>query len=632
MAQYELNFQDYFRIVNKRKWTIFLCAFTVIVSVIIFTNLQTPLYKASATLKIESSLVIQGVSTDQASWDVYTALNTEVKLIKSTLVAEKTAQKLGLLTEDRSKAEKEEIINDLRNKIDAERVGDTNLIVISAFSADPRETAHLANTVAEVYIEKGMEDKSRHARELREFIETQLKEAEQKLRASEESLKVYSEKSGAKGVGALLSTRLSDLQTKKSELLKKYTELHPDVQQVNQQIRSIENQMRSLPSTELEFERLNRDVHLNEELYTLLSTRFKEAQISEADKVRSAFIITPATVPGSPIKPNKLTNISIGIFAGLFLGFLFAILAENLDTSIGAVEDVEKFLDLPVLGIIPHAESDEKTTSPDTSKKIKPAKENKRHAKVPQLIPYFSSKSPFVESYHIFQTNLKLNQVASPQGGGKVIVFTSSGIGEGKTITTSNFALVSAQSGIKTLLIEADLRRPSLHKLFGVPRGPGFSDCIYGTNDWRSALRKTTDFIVGNLGMEKMLNYPGIENLSLLTAGSPNPNPIDLLNSPRFNELLTDLSSNFELIVVDCPPVLLFADALIAASKATGTIIVYQTGRIGRRTLKRTKDQLVNIKANLLGIVLNNVRTSEMSNFYGYGYYYSYKYYTKAQK
>jgi len=159
-----------------------------------------------------------------------------------------------------------------------------------------------------------------------------------------------------------------------------------------------------------------------------------------------------------------------------------------------------------------------------------------------KMIVYQPSKSPFVEAYHTLMTNLKFVKGAHGGSTGKIVLFTSAGIGEGKTITSSNFALAAAQSGLKTILVEADLRRPSLHWIFGLSRGSGFSDCIIGSRNWRDAIKGTTDLIMGDVGADKILHYPGIENLSLMTSGQITPNPIDMLNSPETARILKEMS------------------------------------------------------------------------------------------
>jgi tyrosine-protein kinase Etk/Wzc len=622
MAQYELNISDYWRIIRRRKWIIFFATAAVLGSVTVFTNMQIPVYMATAMVKVDPTIAIQGISTDQ-SFDTLTLISTEVKIIKSALVCERTARKLRLVTDTTPEQEKDAIVGSIEGKIMAEKVGDSNLISISATSSDPKETAQLANATAEVYIEKGIEDRSRRAKDLREFIGVQLKDAETKLKTSENNLKSYTEKSGAKGIGGYLSSNLLSLQTKRSELAAKYTSQHPEIKKLDSQIEEAEREMKSLPAEELEYARLERDVKINEELYTLLARRFKEAEISAADRVQSAFIVTPAIEPTSPMKPNKRLNMMIGSFLGVFIGLVLALFIENLDTSIGTIEDVEKFLDLPVLGIIPTVDIDPKNKLPLQRPKKKGQRPTDMRYK---LLPFHSSKSPFVEAYHTLRTNLKLSIMKEP---GKTLAFTSAGIGEGKTLTSSNFALAAAQSGIKTLLLEADLRRPSLHWLFGLNRGPGFTDCIIGTRKWQDVVKTTTDLLMSDIGTEKILAIPGIENLSIITSGPMVNNPIDILNSPLTSQMLSEMKNTYELIILDCPPALLFADALIVGSHVDGAIIVYQVGKMARNALKRTKDQLVNVKTPLLGVVLNNVKTAEIGSYYGYGYYYSYKYYSK---
>jgi tyrosine-protein kinase Etk/Wzc len=622
MAQYELNLHDYWRIIKKRRWIILLTAVAVIASVVVFTNLQTPLYQATATVKVEPSMVIPGVATSDAGWDTYTALNTEVKILRSSVIAERTARKMGLINDRMSAEQIDRIAASLGTKINPERVGETNLITVAASSSDPDETAKLANSVAEVYIEKGMEDRSRRSRDLRQFIETQLSDAEAKLKVSEDALRDYTAKSGAKGIGGYLSTRLTDLQVRKSDLLKKYTNAHPEVERLSQQIRTVEEQMKTLPAEELEYARLSREVKINEELYTLLAKRYKEAQISEADRVQSAFIVTPAMKPSSPIKPNRTMNIAVGVFIGIFLGFLFAIIVENLDTSIGTIEDVEKYLGVPVLGIVPHIEPEIRDRKSLFSFKEQGSKAESARSK---LIIYQTMKSPFVEAYHTLRTNLAF---AVPRTGtGKVIAFSSAGIGEGKTLTASNFAIAAAQSGIKTLLVETDLRLPAVHRIFGIKRDPGFSDCLIGTRKWTDVMRGTTDFLMSAVSMDKILQSPGIENLRVITSGPIPPNPVDLFNSLELKKIFSEMTRQFELVVLDCPPILLFADALITGTNTSGVIIVYRVGKMARGALKRAKDQLTNVKIPVLGVIVNDITASDMEPHYGY--YYSSRYYSK---
>ncbi|MBU0951792.1 MAG: AAA family ATPase [Elusimicrobia bacterium] len=627
MAQYELSLYDYWRIIRRRKFIIFFTFTAVMISTWIFTNMQTQVFQATAVVKVEPTLIVPGITTEAAGWDTITAINTEVKIIKSTLVAERTARKLFLLTEKTLPEKKQQIVDSIQGKVDADKIADSNLIRITCNSSDPGETAKFANATAEVYIEKGVEDRSRRARELREFIEKQMNEAEAKLKESEDKVKHFSEKNRTSGAGNALSSKLIDLQTKKTDLLKNYTEQHPDVIEINRQIKIIGEQLQQLPKEELDYARLVRNLKLNEDLYTMLAKRFKESQISEADRDQSAFIVTPAVEPAAPIKPNRMTNFSVGTLIGLFLGFIFSLVIEHLDTSIGTIEDVETYMQIPVIGIIPHIESSfEKKFGLDFGMFKKERSIADLRAK---MIAYHSSKSPFVESYHTLRTNIKFAKEGLV-GLGSTILFTSAGIMEGKTQTAVNFALAAAQTGIKTLYMELDLRRPSVHKIFGIQRVPGFTDYVLGKKRLHEVIRGTTDFLLGELALEKLLHMPGLENFKILPCGTIHPNPVGLLNSHFVADIFEELKRQFELIIIDCPPVLLFADTLVISKYADSAVLVYRVGRIARGALKRAKDQLVTVKTKVIGVVLNDIKSSEMEP--RHGYYYAYKYYSKEDK
>ncbi len=621
--KYELNLYDYIRILKRRKFVFFAGIISGLLFSLIYTNLQTPVYQAYAVVKIEPALIIPGVATEMLGWDMLHAVNTEVKVINSAIIAERTAKKLGLITENTPKDLASSIISSIQSKIQAERIADSNLVKIIATSSNKYEVAKLANTTAEVYIEKGVDDRIRRAKELREFIEKQLIDAEQNLRIAEEKLRKFAEETKTTGVGVQLAIELLSLQAKRDELLKIYTEKHPDVVLINQKIKFIEEQLAKLPKEEIEYARLTREVKLNEELYTLLAKRYKEAQISEADRVQPATIVTYAKEPTSPIRPNRVTNLSLGGFIGFILGIIFAFIVEHLDTSIATIEEVETYLGLPVVGVIPHIEEKTKRSHKFLFWEIKDEVATIKN----KLVIYHSPKSPYVETYHTLRTNIKFSQEHIETRG--IVLFTSAGVGEGKTLTSVNFALSAALAGVKTVYIEFDLRRPSVHRWFGVNRIPGITDYILGRKAYDEVIHTTTDFLLGGLEVDRIISTPGLENFVFIACGNIPPNPVDLLSSAKTFNVLNELKEKYDLVVIDTPPVLLFADALILSKYATYVILVYRVGRIARGALKRAKDMLTSIKANLVGVVLNDIRAEEMEP--RYGYYYAYKYYTKEK-
>ncbi len=618
----ELTLQDYWRIIRRRKGLFLFTWTAVVAATYVFTAWQTPVYESHAILKIERPPSIPGMGA-QDPWDAWTFMNTEAKSIRSTAVLERTARILGWVDDSTPAEQRLRLANALQGQVQSERMGDSNLLRVSVASDDPEKAAAVANAVGRAYIEKGMEDRSQKARETKEFTFQELAKAEKKLREAEDAFRRYSEQSGARGVGSYLTNQLVTLQTQLDDLLKQYTEQHPDVRQTRAKIAAVQAQLRQLPQEETEYQRLSREVRINEELYTFLAKKYKEAQISEAEREQTAFMDSPALVPKVPVRPNKRLNLLVGTALGLLLGVMVVLLVENLDTSIGTIEDVEHYLELPVLAVVPHisvGEAAGKGLLLSLRLGRAPSLEEARR----RLVLYHPTKSSFVEAYHTLKTNLRL---PIRQGGrpGAVVGFTSAGVSEGKTLTAANFAITAAQSGLKTLFVEGDLRRPSVHRLLGLDREPGLTDAISGDRPWTPMVRGTSDFLMGELGLESLLKSQGIENFRLLSCGASPLNPADILGSPRFERLLREARSQYDLVVVDCAPVMLFADALLIGPRTDGLILVYKAGRTARGALKRAKDQLANVRTNLLGVVLNDLRAAEMEPHYGY-YYYSYRY------
>lgn len=552
MAQYELNFYDYWRIIRRRKWIILLSFVLVLVASILFTNMQIPKYEAHAIIKIEQRRTMTGIMlTDWFTYSPGDVMATEVEVIKGRLIAEEATRRLGWIDEKSTPVEIDRAALRIQNMVATERLLFSNLIQITVISNNPREAAQVANTVAQVYRDKDTEKRNRQAEEMRKFIEKQLRMTEIKLADAEQAL----------------------------------------------------------------------EVKINEEAYIMLNKKYKEALITEAEKIELVSIVNPAIEPTSPMGPGRRLNMIVGGIVGLLLGFAFAFIRENLDTSIGRIEEVESYLKTPVLGIIPHITAGEEKRRFLGSRALHGAEKVSLLRK--QLVAHFHPKSSVAEAYRSLQTNTEFARLTKK---GNTLLFTSTGPQEGKTITAANYAVALAQTNKRVLLIEADLRRPLIHKIFGLKKEPGLTEVLLGSLSWEEAVRKMTDIIMGEMGLEEILKTPGMENLTVLTSGALPPNPVEVLNSPEMTNLIEELKTRFDILVFDCPPVLPVADALILGSKAEGTILVYRAGRTGRGALRRTKTLLEGAKANLLGLVLNDIKATEIEPGSPY-YYYYHKYY-----
>jgi len=629
VPQYELGFRDYWRIIRRRRFVIIFTSLAVFLATIIYLNLQTPIYKAFATVKIEHRKTLAGALMEYIAWAPGNIMVTEARIIESRLIAEEVTRRLELTREDATQEEFNEVVSKVQDNISTERVKDTNLIQIIVLSSDPGKASLIANEAANVYVEHDLERKIKQARQVRQFIEGQLATVEEKLNSSEEELKRLKEEGTVTGIAIPLEGKLVDLKSELSELLVRATEKHPQVWRLREQIQSLEDHLKTLPAGELEFARLTRDVKVNEKLYITLREKFEEVQIAEAEKIGDVSIVDYATTPKFPVRPMKKPGALLGMIVGLMLGFVLAFMVEGLDTSIGTIEDVESLLKLPVLGVIPHVRVEERRPLPWWRRGILSPKPTGLDEVKVRFIVHDQPKSPIAEAYRTLRTNLKL---AAPER--KTILVTSAGPKEGKTTIMVNLALTAAQMGNRTLLISTDLRRPALYQTFGLKREPGLNEILSGTIGWEKALRSLSDILIGEMGFDEAMKTPGLDNLSIITSGHIPINPSELLGSKEMVTLMEELKAKFDVILLDSPPALPITDAILLAPKVDGVIIVYEIGRTARGALLRTKNQLegAGAGAKVLGVVLNHIKPeTEMYPTY-YPHYYRYRYYGREKE
>lgn len=446
----------------------------------------------------------------------------------------------------------------------------------------------------------------------------------------------------------MLNQRLLDLIQERDTLLINYTKDHPQVveqqkkidnvkAEMIQELKSKVNTLRDredalqsqrdhyrhrylgYPKAAIQMSRLERDVKVNADLLATLKAKHQELLIKGAERIEEVTLIAPAMTPAAPINAsNAAMNLMIGSLMGCFLGIVLAFARESFDTSIGTIEGVEEFLKVPVLGIIPQfdhkelAEAARAVLPPQTSPSVVES--------LSRLICLIDPKSVLSESLRSLRTNI---QFASMDRRVKSIIFTSAGLGEGKSTCVINLAITMAQEGMKVLLVDADLRKPIVHQRLGLDREPGLVDALLGTTSWRAYVRSATDLMLGTVGVDRVINTPGLDNLHVLTSGSESGNPNEFLNLNKIKTLTAEMQEDYDIVLIDTPPILPVTDAVAFSSRVDGTILVYQVGRIGRNALKRAKFLLDHAQANVLGVVLTNVK-SEVTPEYGL-YRYEYR-------
>lgn len=449
-----------------------------------------------------------------------------------------------------------------------------------------------------------------------------------------------------------LSKNLSDLSFRHAQLSADYTDLHPEMQElrnqgdgiiramndeVSRQIRLGETRSQDLrkqleeankgyidlPEQTIELNRLQREVATNAQLYNELKSKYQEALIKEAEKVEEVTILRPALISYGRINPVSTRKSAIaGFFLGLVLGLIISLILEALDTSVGSIEEVESFLDVPVVGFIPQVTHDialELFTSEDGREPEGGALQRSL-----RLISHFAPSSTFSEAYRAMRANVMFSQ----SGEHRVILITSSTIKEGKSTVSANLAAVVAQQGARVLLIDADLRKPMQHKTFGVKRDPGLASFLMGQAPWRDCVQGISDMMLGDFGVDEVLKTPGLDQLDLMACGPKSGNPADLLTSPAMAQLISEARREYDMVIIDMPPVLHTADASMLAGKVDGILLVYHIGAVARAVLRRVKSNIEAVGGKVIGAVINGVRGEvsldyakfKMNRYYAYAY------------
>lgn len=427
------------------------------------------------------------------------------------------------------------------------------------------------------------------------------------------------------GTGALTS-RLAELDVQRRTLLKELSEGHPQVKGLKAQIDEVqskllatyeatlkgisrseaslqqelaryEEEFRQLPEAERELGKLLRVTKVNAEIYTFLLQKHEEARITKAATVSNISVVDPAILANSPIKPQKKKNLLLGLLLGLMVGGGLAFFVEYLDDTIKGSEEARRVIGAPVLGTIPFI--------PDEA-----GENSTLHS---SMITHLRPKSAIAEAFRSLRTSIHFSAINRDK---KVLITTSTFPGEGKTTISANMAIVLAQTGARVLVLDADMRRPSLHSKFGHTKVPGLSEVL-----------------AGDMPLAAVLHDTGIPNLSLLTAGTTPPNPSELLGSEKMAQLLASLRKEYDHIIIDAPPVLAVTDAPLLTSCCDMVTIVLETERVPVKAAQRMAEMLANVNAPVGGIVINDKSGASMERYgyygrsrsgYGYGYGYGY--------
>jgi succinoglycan biosynthesis transport protein ExoP len=340
----------------------------------------------------------------------------------------------------------------------------------------------------------------------------------------------------------------------------------------------------------IEYSVLERDMQSSKQLYENLMQRAKETSVSSELKSSNIRVIDKAERPRDAVFPRKGLNMLLGLVSGAMLAIGLTFFFEYLDSRLKTPEEVKAHLGLPALGMVP-------ALAPQSWKGREPL----IHIGVPP---------GFAEAFRTIRTNVLFS---SAEEGARALVITSTGPGEGKTTVASNLAIGFAQAGQRVLLIDADMRRPRVHEVFGRRQEPGLSNVM-----------------VGNAKASQSVHKTGVPGLWLLAAGHLPPNPAELLGSQRFRDFVTSLKEHFDLILIDSPPVMAVTDAVIAAHAANGVVFVVGSEMTSRQAARAAVEQLEQGRVHFVGAILNRVDLER--NSYYYSNYYRHEYGSYYQK
>ena len=410
------------------------------------------------------------------------------------------------------------------------------------------------------------------------------------------------------------SNMVSDPFQLSQQLLTQYLEVDSKIKAGTATINALQEvvseyggRLNFLPEKTLELARLERKRKVDEETYVMLTQKLEETKIQAAAQSRNVHVIDQAIEPMAAVRPKTNMNIMLGVLIGLGLGIGLVFLMEYFDNSVKTSEELEA-MGFNLLASIPKIEMDKYEEKLESKlEKLGPIEGKRIEAR---LITHLDPKSPVAEAYRTLRTNLQFSKIDRQL---KTILVTSSGPKEGKSTTAANLAIAMAQVGNKVVLVDADLRRPVIHSIFGIDKEDGVTNYLMGKNNFEQTIKSTFH-----------------ENLFIFTSGILPPNPSELLASQKMEQLLHKLNENFDTIILDSPPVIAVTDAAVLSTKVDGTILVVSSGQTNKDALGKAFNLLNSVNSKLLGVLLNGV---DVKGLYGsYDYYYYHHYYTKPGK
>ena len=446
-----------------------------------------------------------------------------------------------------------------------------------------------------------------------------------------------------------IEAKLVDLRQKRAQLLVDATEEAPEVKEVDQQIDELNLQLKDLRSRKsatlltnlntryqqalereqslrqafeqqraqtvsqgeatINYRIIQQEIETNKQLLNGLLQGAKENDVLLAGKPNNISIVDYALTPDAPVGPNRARTVVAAFFLSIGVGVILALFFEYLDDTVHSTEEVERVLHLPALAVIP-------SVGPAVRRRAMAGitalqKQNGNNGNSSELLMNVDGRSPLAEAYRHLRTSVLLSTAGRAP---RSLLVTSSLPGEGKTTTAVNTAISLAQTGASVVIIDADMRRPRLQRIFELREQEGLSSIL------------SSD--VGEAEMLELVRTDPASGLNVLTSGPIPPNPAELLGSDQMRRLVAALQMRYTHVVVDSPPISSFTDGVLIATMVDGVLLVVHGGKSSRHIVRRSKQLLNDVGAKVFGVVLNNVNL-QSHDYYYYQSYYGRKYYEK---
>ncbi|ELW9362714.1 polysaccharide biosynthesis tyrosine autokinase [Acinetobacter baumannii] len=495
----------------------------------------------------------------------------------------------------------------------AERGKLTGVLGLNYQGQDKEHITKVLNAILATYSAQNIERRSAESAQTLKFLDEQLPDLKKQLDDAERQFNKFRQQYNTVDVtkeselyltqSITLETKKAELEQKQAEMAAKYTAEHPAMREINGQLAAINKQigelnstLKQLPDVQRQYLQLYREVEVKTQLYTALLNSYQQLRIAKAGEIGNVRIVDTAVEPVEPIKPKKLLVLILSVFVGGFIGALIALLRNMLRTGIKDSGQIENEMDLPVYATVPR--------SPIQESRIKILKKKKS---IP-ILAVKNSDDIAIESLRSIRTAIHF---ALANAKNNIIMIAGPSPEVGKSFISTNLATIFAQGNKRVLLIDADMRRGYMHKYFDVDVKPGLSELLSGQADLQKVLHKTQ-----------------VANLDVITRGKSPTNPSEILSSNQFKELLEQLQSQYDHIIIDTPPVLAVTDGIIISQYTGVNLIVARYAKSQMKELELTVNRFEQAGVKVNGFILNDIQRASAG--YGYGFNYAYAY--KAQK